>query len=331
MMVDYPKVFICHSSEDKETFVEIFANNLFKKGIDAWVDKYEIKLGESIIEKVNEGLKNSDKGVIIFSKNLNKSLFALAEVDSLIYRGIYEKSYFVIPIIIDDDVEIPELINHVSGVKINNLEDYDEELDRICDIIFGRYELSVIGEPPSYYRLNQIPNCTKQDTEIFRKMGEYCLQNGFEAELDFVLLDIGWEYLEDIRDKTSINQEEVEDALVDTLDVLEEHGYIKSHGANVGLPFVSKGFTSKGFYFYFKHFIDDSDKICKGVISAIYNDKKFEVDELESSCSISLNLLNAIIRLFKEKEFIICDNRYNILKITPKGKRYFNNLLNGNN
>lgn len=328
MMVDSPNVFICHSSEDKEIFVENFANNLFKKGIDAWVDKYEIKFGESIVEKVNEGLKNSDKGVIIFSKNLNNSLFAMAEVDSLIYKGIYEKSYFVIPIIIDDDVEIPELINHISGVKINNVEDYDKELDRICDIIFGRYELSVLGEPPSYYNLNQIPNCTKQDTEIFRKMGDYCLGNGFEAELDFVLLDIGREYLVNIHDKTSIDQEEIEDVLVDTLDVLEEHGYIKSYGANVGLPFVSKGFTSKGFYFYFKNFVDDSNKICKDVISAIYNDGKFEVNEIVSCCSISLNLLHALIRLFKEKEFIICDNKYNILEITSEGKRQFNYLLN---
>ena len=113
------------------------------------------------------------------------------------------------------------------------------------------------------------------------------------------------------------------------MDILDEYGYIKSYGAHLGLPFVSKGFTSKGFYFYFRNFFRGSDKICKDVISAIYNDKKFEVNELLSSCNISQNLLSALIRLFKEKEFIICDNRYNILKITPKGKRYFNNILNG--
>ena len=124
-MHDNPKVFICHSSEDKESFVNNFVDNLFKRGIDAWVDEYEIHFGDSIIEKVNEGLKNSDKGIIIFSKNLNNSQFALAEVDSIIYKGIYEKSYFIIPVIIDDDVEIPELINHVSGVKITNIENYE--------------------------------------------------------------------------------------------------------------------------------------------------------------------------------------------------------------
>ena len=328
-MHDNPKVFICHSSEDKESFVKNFADNLFKKGIDAWVDEYEIHFGDSIIEKVNEGLKNSDKGIIIFSKNLNNSIFALAEVNSIIYKGIYEKSYFIIPIIIDDDVEIPELINHVSSVKITNIENYNNEFDEICDIVFGRHELSVLGEPPSYYKLNQLPNCTKQDTEIFKRMGDYCLENGFDAELDIVLLSIAREYLEDIKGENSIDQEEIEEVIVDTLDILEEYGYIKSYGAHLGLPFVSKGFTSKGFYFYFRNFIRDSDKICKDVISAIYNDKKFEVNELLSSCNISQNLLSALIRLFKEKEFIICDNRYNILKITPKGKRFFNNILNG--
>ena len=328
-MHDNPKVFICHSSEDKEFFVKNFADNLFKKGIDAWVDEYEIHFGDSIIEKVNEGLKNSDKGIIIFSKNLNNSIFALAEVNSIIYKGIYEKSYFIIPVIIDDDVEIPELINHVSSVKITTIENYDNEFDEICDIVFGRHELSVIDEPPSYYKLNQLPNCTKQDTEIFRRMGDYCLEYGFDVELDIILLSIAREYLEDIKGENSIDQEEIEEVIVDTLDILEELGYIRNHGANVGLPFVSKCFTSKGFYFYFRNFIMDSDKICKDVISAFYNDRKFERNELLSICSISQNLLDALIKLFKEKEFLICDNQFNILKITPKGKRYFNNILNG--
>lgn len=327
-MHNNPKVFICHSSEDKESFVKNFVDNLFKKGIYAWVDEYEINYGDSIIKKVNEGLKNSDKGIIVYSKNLKNSVFALAEENSIIYKGIYEKSYFIIPVIIDDDVEIPELINHVSSVKITNIDNYDEELERICDIVFGRYELSELGEPPNYYKLNQLPNCTKQDTEIFRNMGDYCLENGFDAELDIVLLSIAREYLENIYGKGSINQEEVEEVIVDTLNILEESRYIKSYGAHLGLPFVSKGFTSKGFYFYFKNFISNSDKICKDLISAIYNDKKFEVNELLSSCNISQNLLSALIRLFNEKEFIICDAKYNILKITPKGKRYFNSILN---
>lgn len=327
-MHNNPKVFICHSSEDKESFVKNFVDNLFKKGIYAWVDEYEINYGDSIIKKVNEGLKNSDKGIIVYSKNLKNSVFALAEENSIIYKGIYEKSYFIIPVIIDDDVEIPELINHVSNVKITNIDNYDEELERICDIVFGRYELSELGEPPNYYKLNQLPNCTKQDTEIFRNMGDYCLENGFDAELDIVLLSIAREYLENIYGKGSINQEEVEEVIVDTLNILEESKYIKSYGAHLGLPFVSKGFTSKGFYFYFKNFISNSDKICKDLISAIYNDKKFEVNELLSSCNISQNLLSALIRLFNEKEFIICDAKYNILKITPKGKRYFNSILN---
>lgn len=327
-MHNNPKVFICHSSEDKESFVKNFVDNLFKKGIYAWVDEYEINYGDSIIKKVNEGLKNSDKGIIVYSKNLKNSVFALAEENSIIYKGIYEKSYFIIPVIIDDDVEIPELINHVSSVKITNIDNYDEELERICDIVFGRYELSELGEPPNYYKLNQLPNCTKQDTEIFRNMGDYCLENGFDAELDIVLLSIAREYLENIYGKGSINQEEVEEVIVDTLNILEESRYIKSYGAHLGLPFVSKGFTSKGFYFYFKNFISNSDKICKDLISAIYNDKKFEVNELLSSCNISQNLLSALIRLFNEKEFIICDAKCNILKITPKGKRYFNSILN---
>lgn len=37
-----PKVFVSHASEDKEHFVVEFATKLRARGIDAWLDKWEI-------------------------------------------------------------------------------------------------------------------------------------------------------------------------------------------------------------------------------------------------------------------------------------------------
>lgn len=66
-------VFLSHSSKDKEMMDKIF-NVLQINEIRAWYDKYEIRPGDSITDKINEGLENSDLGIICLSKNfLNSS------------------------------------------------------------------------------------------------------------------------------------------------------------------------------------------------------------------------------------------------------------------
>ncbi len=53
-----PKVFVSHASEDKDRFVLDFAARLRAKGIDAWVDKWEMHAGDKLIDKIfEEGIK----------------------------------------------------------------------------------------------------------------------------------------------------------------------------------------------------------------------------------------------------------------------------------
>lgn len=61
-----PSVFLSHTSIDKP-FVEKLARDLNCLGIDAWVDKYEIKVGESIFWRVEEGLRESEYFAIVLS------------------------------------------------------------------------------------------------------------------------------------------------------------------------------------------------------------------------------------------------------------------------
>jgi len=66
----HPHVFISHASEDKERFVEGLALKLIGNGVNVWFDKWEIKLGDSLIDKIFEkGIKPSDFIIIVLSKN----------------------------------------------------------------------------------------------------------------------------------------------------------------------------------------------------------------------------------------------------------------------
>jgi len=50
----HPKVFVSHASEDKERFVTNFATKLRENGVDAWLDKWEMLPGDSLVDKIFE-------------------------------------------------------------------------------------------------------------------------------------------------------------------------------------------------------------------------------------------------------------------------------------
>ncbi len=107
-----PLVFLSHSSKDKSIVDKIF-NELQKNEISAWYDKYEIDPGDSITEKINAGLDNSDIGIICISNNfLNSSTgWTKNELNYFIQRRmrIPDKQFIVINFDVPHD-ELPPLL-----------------------------------------------------------------------------------------------------------------------------------------------------------------------------------------------------------------------------
>ncbi|WP_447578036.1 toll/interleukin-1 receptor domain-containing protein [Achromobacter kerstersii] len=61
-------VFLSHSSRDKPIVDSVF-NELHAREVRAWYDRYEIEPGDSITDKINEGLASSKFGLLFLSKN----------------------------------------------------------------------------------------------------------------------------------------------------------------------------------------------------------------------------------------------------------------------
>ncbi len=113
-----PKVFISHASEDKERFVMKFATKLREKRVDAWFDKWEIKVGDSLIDKIfEEGISNYQVFIIILSKKSINKKWVKEELNSAQIQRI-EKNTKIIPIIIDKNIEVPTSLKHLVWEKI---------------------------------------------------------------------------------------------------------------------------------------------------------------------------------------------------------------------
>lgn len=61
-------VFISHASEDKQSVVRPLAKKLRSLGMRVWVDESELKIGDSLSRKIDEGLAKSRAELVILSK-----------------------------------------------------------------------------------------------------------------------------------------------------------------------------------------------------------------------------------------------------------------------
>ncbi len=91
-------VFISHASEDKESFVEPLAKALEEAGLKVWYDRFVLKLGDSLREKIDQGLANCRYGVVVLSKAFFAKEWPKSELDALVTRQNSEGKKVILPI-----------------------------------------------------------------------------------------------------------------------------------------------------------------------------------------------------------------------------------------
>ena len=82
MSVAIRDVFICHASEDKKGIVGPIVRALTGAGISVWYDEAEIKWGDSVTQKVNEGLKISRFVIVVLSSSFVKKNWPQRELNA---------------------------------------------------------------------------------------------------------------------------------------------------------------------------------------------------------------------------------------------------------
>lgn len=101
--------FISYSSKDRK-FVERLATDLSGNNLDIFFDKWEIKVGDSIVGKINSGLEKMTELVIVLSKESVKSNWVKKELSTAMMKRLKNKSIRILPVLIEK-CKIPLIIN----------------------------------------------------------------------------------------------------------------------------------------------------------------------------------------------------------------------------
>ena len=206
--------FLSYAHEDKD-FAERIAIELQKDGIEVWIDKWEIKAGDSLIQKIfAEGLSECDIFLILLSGASVRSKWVREELDYAMIKKIGGVTR-IIPLI-KERCEIPPPLRTLLWVDLS--VDFDNGIRQVVNSIYNVSEKPPLGKIPEY--ITELKSGVSGLSRVASTVGSILL-NRRDDQLGF---EKGYTGEEIHRLVSMLTEEEIDDAV----DELEEYGLVRT-------------------------------------------------------------------------------------------------------
>jgi hypothetical protein len=127
-------VFLCHASADKP-FVRQVCNDLAEAGHKVWMDEFEIAVGDSIVEKINEATNNADALVLFVSASAVSSDWVKREWQSALARQLSGTPIRILPAVIEE-CQHPSLLSDIKYADFRS--SYQAGLEGLLDALANK-------------------------------------------------------------------------------------------------------------------------------------------------------------------------------------------------
>ena len=131
-----PDTFICHASEDKQYVARPLRDALNEIGVNAWLDESEVRVGDSIRRKIDEGLSACRSATVILSKIFFDKYWTQYEMEGIFQRQVPGE----IPLFpIRHGITIEEIRSHSPSLAgIASLNSSEQTIEQIAAEIADR-------------------------------------------------------------------------------------------------------------------------------------------------------------------------------------------------
>lgn len=126
-------IFISYNHKDRE-FSRRLAAALQSGGLATWIDDQELKIGDSLVERINEAIRQSDAIIVVLSKNTPKSQWQSSEI-AMAVAAHKISSKRIIPIVIDKDTDIPFFIKDRLYLDVSEFKDFDKKVAKLAQVL----------------------------------------------------------------------------------------------------------------------------------------------------------------------------------------------------
>lgn len=122
-------IFLSHSSKDK-FFVRNLTDHLRSHGIIVWLDEAEIKIGDSLTEKIGKAIEETGFVGVVLSHNSVNSEWVQRELQIALQKEIKGREVVVLPILIEN-VEIPPFLKDKLYADFTTPDKFEKEFPKL--------------------------------------------------------------------------------------------------------------------------------------------------------------------------------------------------------
>jgi hypothetical protein len=145
-----PQVYLAHAFEDHETLARPLAERMMAEGIEVWFDEWEIRSGDSLKRKMEEGLAGCTHFVVLLTPNSLGKPWVETEIDAGFVQMVEDGCRFIgVPV----DVLVGQLSPFLRTLRCPAVTIGDERAraELIADI-YGVSRKPPRGETPRYVK-----------------------------------------------------------------------------------------------------------------------------------------------------------------------------------
>lgn len=145
-----PRVYLAHASQDHEALAKPLAEKLMANGVDVWLDAWEIQTGDSLRQKMDEGLADSTHFLVLLTPNSIGKAWVEREIDVGFVRLVNGKSRFLG---IRCGVKVSDLSEFLQTLRCPALDVTDDgDVAGLVADIHGASRKPALGAAPSYVK-----------------------------------------------------------------------------------------------------------------------------------------------------------------------------------
>jgi len=204
-----PKVFLSYTTADA-VLARRIAEALMAAGIDTWWAEWEIKAGDSLRQRIDQGLGDCTHFVVLLTPASIDKPWVNAELDAALVRKLRNECS-LIPL--RHQIEASQLPPLLSGLKSPQIDDEAAEIQQVINDIHGISVKPPLGNAPEAVRVATPTGYSPAATAIARFFVEASEHGvGFDPQID----------ADELREKTGLTEEDLDDAIHELSGMVKE-------------------------------------------------------------------------------------------------------------
>ena len=130
---DRPSIFLSHSAKDK-FFVRKLAERLHRHGVRVWLDEAELKIGDSLTEKIGQAIDETDFVGVVLSHHSVDSEWVQKELQVALQKEFASREITVLPLLLES-VNIPPFLRDKVYADFTTHEKFEETFLKVLQVL----------------------------------------------------------------------------------------------------------------------------------------------------------------------------------------------------